>query len=151
MRLPQPAVSSDIDHLRLLVKAARRAQLFVDRDVVIHDKEVTCHPLEWSGQDGLAERVLADLYAECRRYAPPRPCPRKKDRVARTNSRYQLYCQKSHRLAHGILGPVARAKSEKSATSSHHLEIQSRIEASRKPQNREKIQGTDKAVDDSAP
>ncbi|KAG5762953.1 hypothetical protein H9Q72_008944 [Fusarium xylarioides] len=104
-----------------------------------------------SGRDGLEERVLADLYAECHRYAPPRPCPRKKDWAARTNSRYQLYCQKSHRLAHGIQGPITRAKSEKTATSSHHLEIQSRIEASKKPQNREKIQGKDKALDVSAP
>ncbi|KAF5714223.1 hypothetical protein FMUND_7553 [Fusarium mundagurra] len=151
MPLPPPAVSSDIDHLRLLVKAARRAQLFVDRDVVIHDKEVTCHPSESSGRDGLVERVLADLYAECHRYAPPRPCRRKKEWAAKTNSRYQLYCQRSHRPAHGIQGPIARAKSEKTATSSHHLEIQSRIEASKKPRNREKIQGKDKVLDGSAP
>ncbi|PCD41461.1 hypothetical protein AU210_004013 [Fusarium oxysporum f. sp. radicis-cucumerinum] len=151
MPLPPPAVSSDIDHLRLLVKAARRAQLFVDRDVVTRDKEVTCHPSGSSGRDGLAERVLADLYAECHRYAAQRLYPRKKDPAARTNSRYQLYCQRSHRLAHGIQGPVARAKSEKTATSSHHLEIQSRIGVSRKPQNREKIQGKDKALDGSAP
>ncbi|KAH7224913.1 hypothetical protein BKA60DRAFT_449691 [Fusarium oxysporum] len=151
MPLPPPAVSSDIDHLRLLVKAARRAQPFVDRDVVTHDKEVTCHPSGSSGRDGLAERVLADLYAECHRYAAQRLYPRKKDPAARTNSRYQLYCQRSHRLAHGIQGPVARAKSEKTATSSHHLEIQNRIGVSRKPQNREKIQGKDKALDGSAP
>ncbi|TXC08527.1 hypothetical protein FocTR4_00002702 [Fusarium oxysporum f. sp. cubense] len=151
MPLPPPAVSSDIDHLRLLVKAARRAQLFVDRDVVTHDKEVTCHPSGSSGRDGLAERVLADPCAECHRYAAQRLYPRKKDPAARTNSRYQLYCQRSHRLAHGIQGPVARAKSEKTATSSHHPEIQSRIGVSRKPQNREKIQGKDKALDGSAP
>ncbi|KAF5563727.1 hypothetical protein FNAPI_2531 [Fusarium napiforme] len=151
MPLPPPAVSSDIGHLRLLVKAARRARLFVDRDVVIHVKEVTCHPSESSGRDGIAERVLADLYAECHRYTPPLPCPHKKDRATRTNSQYQLYCQRSHRPAHGIHGPIARAKSKKTATSSHHLEIQSRIEASKKPRNREKIQGKDKALDGSAP
>ncbi|RBR15056.1 hypothetical protein FVER53590_04621 [Fusarium verticillioides] len=151
MPLPPPAVSSDIGHLRLLVKAARRARLFVDRDVVIHVKEVTCHPSESSGRDGLAERVLADLYAECHRYAPPLPCPHKKDRATRTNSQSQLYCQRSHRPAHGIQGPIARAKSKITATSSHHLEIQSHIEASKKPQNCEKIQGKDKALDGSAP
>ncbi|KAH7250111.1 uncharacterized protein BKA55DRAFT_594268 [Fusarium redolens] len=142
-----PSESAKQQGIMLLPPPAR----FVDHDVVIHDKEVTCHPSESPGQDALAGRVLADLYAECLRYAAQRLCPRKNDRVVRRSSQYRLCCQRSHRPAHGIQGHLARAKSEKIATGSHLLEIQSHIGALRKLQNREIIQGRDKALDGSAP